>query len=210
MLAALVEPLSVAWHAVDMSPFKPGDSVLVLGGGPIGLAVRISTPLPARDSKPLTLPQLVQVLKAREAGIIIVSEVASRRKQFAHSFGADHILDPTKDDIITKVRDICDGAGAHVAFDAAGVQSGLEQAVLSIRARGTLVNVAIWPKPASIIPNQFVFRERRYIGVATFVQGDFQNVIDAIASGMEPRDLFHDKLLKSSRLRIAKADTCVI
>ena len=70
-----------------------------------------------------------------------------------------------------------------MAFDAAGVQTGLEQAVLAIRARGTLVNVAIWAKPASIIPNQFVFRERRYIGVATFVQGDFQNVIDAIASG---------------------------
>lgn len=36
---ALVEPLAVAWHAVSASPLKEGDKVLVLGGGPIGLAV---------------------------------------------------------------------------------------------------------------------------------------------------------------------------
>ncbi|RAH42009.1 uncharacterized protein BO95DRAFT_456190 [Aspergillus brunneoviolaceus CBS 621.78] len=37
--AALIEPLAVAWHAVNISPFKPGDSVLVLGGGPVGIGI---------------------------------------------------------------------------------------------------------------------------------------------------------------------------
>lgn len=41
-IGALVEPLAVAWHAVSTSPFKDGDSVLVLGGGPIGLSVILS------------------------------------------------------------------------------------------------------------------------------------------------------------------------
>lgn len=161
---ALIEPLAVAWHAVNMSPYKKGDSVLILGGGPIGLAV-------------------VQTLKVKGCDKIIVSEVAPRRKEFAKQFGAHYVLDPTKDDIVARVREICDGQGANVAFDAAGVQAGLDQAILAIRARGTLVNIAVWEKAASIHPNSLVFRERRYMGVATYVQGDFQDVIDAIASG---------------------------
>ena len=161
---ALVEPLAVAWHAVNISPLKKGDSVLILGGGPIGLAV-------------------VQALKAKGADRIIVSEMAPRRKEFAKHFGADYVLDPTKDDIIARVREICDGKGANLAFDAAGVQPGLDQAVLAVRARGTLVNIAVWAKPATIVPNHFTFRERHYMGITTYVKGDFQEVIDAIASG---------------------------
>ena len=164
MDAALVEPLAVAWHAVNMSPFKVGDSVLILGGGPIGLAV-------------------VQVLVAKGAEKIIVSEVASRRREFAKQFGAHYVLDPIKDDIVPKVRELCDGSGVNVAFDAAGVQVGLDQAVQAIRARGSLVNIALWEGQATITPNRFCFRERKYIGVAAFQDGDFQNVIDAIASG---------------------------
>ena len=156
--------MAVAWHAIKISPFKKGDSVLILGGGPIGLAV-------------------IQALKARGAEKIIVSEMAPRRKQFAKDFGAHYVLDPSEDDIVSRVREICDGYGANVAFDAAGVQAGLDQAVQAIRARGTLVNIAIWEKTATLTPNWFNFREKTYIGVATYQEGDFQEVIDAIASG---------------------------
>ena len=160
-----MEPIAVAWHAINISPFKKGDSVLVLGGGPIGQAV-------------------VQCLVARGAGKIIVSEVAPRRKAFAKQFGAHYVLDPSKDDIVARVREICDGQGAHVAFDAAGVQSGLDQAIQAIRARGTLVNIAIWEKTATITPNWLCFRERNYMGVATYQAGDFQDVLDALSSGV--------------------------
>lgn len=159
-----MEPLAVAWHAVNMSPYKKGDSVLILGGGPIGLAV-------------------IQCLKVKGCDKIIVSEVAPRRKEFAEQFGAHYVLDPTKENIVARVREICGGQGTNVAFDAAGVQAGLDQAILAIRARGTLVNIAVWEKAVLLQPNDLVFRERRYMGVATYVEGDFQAVIDAIASG---------------------------
>ena len=164
MSPALIEPLAVAWHAVKTSPFKKGDSVLILGGGPIGLAV-------------------IQVLVAKGAEKIIVSEVTPRRREFARQFGAHYVLDPIKDDIVERVRQLCDGSGVNVAFDAAGVQAGLDQAIQAIRFRGTLVNIAIWEKTATITPNSLVFRERRYIGVATYHDGDFYDVIDAIAAG---------------------------
>ena len=160
----MVEPLAVAWHAINISPFKKGDSVLILGGGPIGLAV-------------------IQALRARGAGKIIMSEIAPRRKDFAKQFGAHYVLDPSKDDVVARVREITDGYGVNVAFDAAGVQAGLNQAIQALRARGTLVNIAIWEKTAIITPNWLCFREKKYIGVATYQEGDFQAVIDALASG---------------------------
>lgn len=163
-IPALVEPIAVAWHSINTSPFKKGDKVLVLGGGPIGLAV-------------------IQCLKAKGAGTIIASEVAPRRKDFAKKFGAQHVLDPTQDDVVTRVKEICGGVGADLAFDAAGVQAGLNQALKAIRARGTLVNIAVWEKPAQLQVNDLVFRERKYVGVATYVAGDFRDVLDAIATG---------------------------
>ena len=147
-----------------MSPFKEGDSVLILGGGPIGLAV-------------------VQALVAKGAEKIIVSEVAPNRREFAKQFGAHHVIDPVRDDVVAKVFEICDGRGVNVAFDAAGVQAGLDKAVLAVRPRGTLVNIAVWERPISFNPNNLTFRERNYMGVATYVKGDFQEVINAIASG---------------------------
>ncbi len=161
---ALVEPLAVGWHAVNISPFKPTDSVLVLGGGPIGLAV-------------------VQALRARGCPQIFVSEVSAMRKQYASDFGAHIVLDPTKEDIVARCRELCGGSGVHVAFDCAGVQQGMDQAILAVRARGTLVNIAIWDKHVKLWPNDFNFRERGYMGVATYVKGDYEEVIKAISDG---------------------------
>lgn len=98
---ALVEPLAVGWHAVKISPFRKGDSVLVLGGGPIGLCV-------------------IQALKAKGAQTIIVSEMAQRRKEFAKHFGATAVLDPTEEDVAARCRELSDGEGVHVVFDCAG------------------------------------------------------------------------------------------
>lgn len=55
--------------------------------------------------------------------------------------------------------------------------------IAALRARGILVDIAIWEKTAIIIPNRLVFREKKYMGIVTYQEGDFQNVIDSIASG---------------------------
>ena len=75
------------------------------------------------------------------------------------------------------------GPGADVAFDAAGVQVGLDTAMKAIRARGTLVNIAIWEKRATLEMNELVFRERIYMGSATYSRKDFKDVIKAISLG---------------------------
>ncbi|EXJ75231.1 uncharacterized protein A1O5_01927 [Cladophialophora psammophila CBS 110553] len=167
-VGALIEPLAVGWHAVDISPYKEGDSVLVLGGGPIGLAV-------------------VQALVGKGCKTIIVSEVSGRRREFAKQFGAHHVIDPVKADVVEEVERLTNGEGADVGFDAAGVQVAVDTAFKAIKARGTLVNIAVWEKRATLQMNDIVFRERGYMGVATYALGDFEAVIKAISSGaMKP------------------------
>lgn len=71
----------MAWHAVKVSSSRKGDSALVIGGDPIGIAV-------------------VQILKLSGAKNIIVSEVPKSRRKFTLDFGAQTILNPTKDNIV--------------------------------------------------------------------------------------------------------------
>ena len=142
-VGALVEPLSVGWHAVDVSPIREGDAVLVFGAGPIGLSV-------------------VQCVKARGATTIIVAEVARQRQEFARHFGATHILDPRSEDVVKEAKRICGGNGPAIAFDCAGVAASLKSATLAVKARGTIVNVAIWEKEVPFQPNNIVFGEKTY------------------------------------------------
>ena len=175
-VGALVEPLAVGWHAVKISPFKKGDSVLILGGGPIGIAT-------------------ILALKAKGATNIIVSEVSTKRQEFAKTFGADYIIDPTKEDVPKRCKELTENKGVHVVYDCAGVQAALNQAVHATRPRGCIVNIAIWEKPCTITPNDFNFKERMYMGIATYEIGDFQEVIDAISSGsMKPEGMITGRI----------------
>ncbi|KAF1916963.1 sorbitol dehydrogenase [Ampelomyces quisqualis] len=170
-IGALVEPLAVGWHAVKLSPFQRGASCLVLGGGPIGIST-------------------ILALKAKGCDNILVSEPSPTRQAFARNFGAHHIIDPTTTDLVQRTRALTAGKGAHIVFDCAGVQAALNQAVHATRARGTIVNIAIWERPCSINTNDFNFKERTYMGVATYAVGDFKEVLDALADGrLRPADM---------------------
>ncbi|KAK4988882.1 hypothetical protein LTR50_003616 [Elasticomyces elasticus] len=178
-IGALVEPLSVAWHAVSASPLAQtrNASVLVLGGGPIGLAV-------------------VQCLLARGAGKVIVSEVAAQRQSFARDFGAHHVLDPRADDVVAASKDLCGGEdGPDIVFDCAGVPASLETACRAVRARGTVVNVAIWEKAVPFNPNMLVFREAKYLAVLGYQRRDFEAVIEALSAGkLKPERMITRKI----------------
>lgn len=166
LVIALVEPLSVAWHAVSRSPLQEDDTVLIVGAGPIGLAI-------------------VQVLKARKIKTIIVVEISEKRRQFATSFGATHALNPKEVDAVAEIRALTGSVrGVSVAFECSGVQAGLDTALAGTRVRGTTVIVSLWEeKPSIDVFVNAVLGEKYITGAAIYDDDDFHAVIEAIASG---------------------------
>lgn len=163
--AALVEPLSVGFHAIRQSGIVIKDcSALVLGAGPIGLAV-------------------VQGLAVKGAKYIMVSEPSESKRRLAMKFGATHTFNPMEKDVATECHAIDEGEGVHVAFDCVGKQITLDQAVASTGSGAAIVNIAIWGGQASISPNAFALGEKKFVGTAVYTDDDFQEVIDAISSG---------------------------
>ncbi|KAI0819876.1 alcohol dehydrogenase GroES domain protein [Trametes gibbosa] len=126
-IGAMMEPLSIVWHAVKRSGFKKGDTVLIIGGGPIGLLA-------------------LRVVKAFGASWIGLSEPALKRRELASQNGATAVFDPTSKavDVPSEVLKATSGRGADVVFDCAGAQPTLDTAFLAVRPRGSIMNVAIW------------------------------------------------------------------
>ncbi|MEV7636579.1 2,3-butanediol dehydrogenase [Pseudarthrobacter enclensis] len=161
--AALIEPLSVAHHAVERSGVKAGDVALVGGSGPIGLLT-------------------AAVLKGMGVTTII-SELTQARKEKATSSGvADHVLDPSKEDVPARVRELTGGAGADVAFECAGVNAVLDTMLDAVRPGAVVVNVSIWGAPATIDMQKLVLKEIDLRGTIAYVR-DHPAVIRMVQEG---------------------------
>lgn len=170
-IGALIEPIAISWHAVRMSGFQKGQTALVIGAGPIGLAA-------------------ILALQGHSAGKIIVTEPGHLRRQQARDLGADHVLDPTKfsttGDLVATITQLSPPyfEGVDVSFDCGGVQETLDTALNSLRLGGTAVNLAVWPQQQAVIfPMDLTVRERKYMGSMGFCSQDMDQVINAFATG---------------------------
>jgi (R,R)-butanediol dehydrogenase/meso-butanediol dehydrogenase/diacetyl reductase len=112
--AALIEPLSVAHHAVARSGAKAGDVALVGGSGPIGLLT-------------------AAVLKGMGVTTIISELTQARKEKAVSSRVADHVLDPSQEDVPARVLELTGGTGADVAFECAGVNAVLDTMLDAVR-----------------------------------------------------------------------------
>lgn len=162
-VGALIEPLAVAYHAVKLSRIQPGQTALVFGAGPIGLVTTAA-------------------LRAVGVEEIVVVEPAAVRKAKAPGAGADHVLDPTTTDVRAEVLELTKGRGADVSFECAGIDAALKSAILSTRAGGTVVNVAIWGHEAQVSMNDLVFNEVNILGSLAYAN-DHPATIEMVTSG---------------------------
>lgn len=167
-VAALVEPLSVAWHAARLAEFKVGSNALVLGSGPIGLA-------------------MILALKGMKAGKIVVSEPAKLRRELAEKLNVV-VFNPTHtraQNAIEKLKELSPkDHGFDYTFDCSGVQDTFNAAVKAACIQGHIVNVAIWgPKPVAFHPMDMTYGEKKLTGTMGYVTRDFEEVVDAIDKG---------------------------
>lgn len=173
---ALVEPLSVSLRAVRLAEATPDDTVLVLGGGMIGLGV-------------------ARFLKLGGAGRIVLSDPSALRREAALKLGVDIVIDPLTQDVTTEMRALTGpggmglGARVDVVIDAAGVAAGFKDALKSVRHGGTLVLAAMYGAKIEIVPDRIVEKELNVRGSFAY-KDEFPQVIEALASGQIDPELF--------------------
>lgn len=161
-LAALVEPLAVACHDVRRAEVKPGDRVVVNGGGPIGMLIAMT---------------------AREAGAdVTISEINEARLQLAHSLGFK-ALNPLREDLVSKIRGETGGSGADIVFEVSGSEAGAKVITELARPRGTIVVVAIYAKPVPVDLHKFFWKELRMLGARVYEASDYEKAIRLISNG---------------------------
>lgn len=110
---------------------RPGDTVVIVGAGPIGLAAVITARLLSPSH-------------------IVVVDPAPGRREAAAAFGADFQLDPGVDDVAGRIRELTDGLGADVTVEAVGIPQTFESCVELVRPGGHVANVGVHGAPATL------------------------------------------------------------
>lgn len=159
--AALIEPMSVALHSLRVGSFEIGQSAVVAGAGPIGLAT-------------------VECLKAAGAKLVIVVQRKSIRQQYAIRSGADYVLDPNEVDVVAEIKKLTGGIGADVAFETTGSEQCYKLALDGIKFAGTLVVTSIWEGDIKYNPNSIVMSEKKTVGSICYCN-DFPSTIAMMA-----------------------------
>ncbi|TFF84444.1 alcohol dehydrogenase [Candidatus Thorarchaeota archaeon] len=118
--AALTEPLACVVHGIEEAGIRLGDTVVVIGAGPIG-------------------QMMLMLAKKSGASTVIASDLAELRREMALRAGADHVINPNETDPVATVKEITQGYGADVVIEAVGLRKTWEQAVDMTRDAGTTV-----------------------------------------------------------------------
>jgi L-iditol 2-dehydrogenase len=161
--AAMVEPLSVAVHAVALSDIAKGSTALVVGAGMIGLLV-------------------LQALKEAGCSQIIVSDIDDTRLKLARDLGATATVNAKTSDAIAEVKKLTKGAGVDTALEAVGSTPTIKAAIESVKRGGTVTLIGNISPTAEIPLQAVVSRQIRLQGSAAS-SGEYPQAIDLIARG---------------------------
>lgn len=160
--ACLTEPLAVGFHAVSKADLTPGDTVAVVGFGPIGAAAALAA--------------------AMTGARVIIVEPLAKRQVYAETLGFSDVIDPSTADLRGEVRSLTNDLGADAVIDCTGKQMVVPQSLELTRRGGTLVVAGLGEAPASLDFNRIVLFERRVLGSLGY-RHDLPRVLDLMATG---------------------------
>jgi len=173
--ACLAEPLACVWHAFEKTNVVPGESVAILGAGPIGLL-------------------FLMLFKTAGAGRVFVIEPTDFRRQTAERLGAD-VINPKSEDAAAEVKAIT-RIGVDVAVDAAG--SLLPEALNLVRRGGRVILFGV-NQNAERSLNQYAITRYEASVIGSFIQ---RTAFPKVARILEAGTLQVEKLI-THRLRLA-------
>lgn len=188
--AALTEPCCVAYNAVCMnSRLRPGDTVAVIGPGPIGLLC-------------------ATMAKLSGAGHLVVIGIPAdaSRLEIAKRIGAETALGAHGEDILEWVKNLDDGYGVDLVIDAAGVSASLKLALDIVRPGGQITKVGWGPQPLNFSLDQLVQKAITLQGSFSHNWPIWEKVISLISSGRIDLDLILNRISSLSEWRDAFED----
>jgi threonine dehydrogenase-like Zn-dependent dehydrogenase len=170
--AALTEPIACALSAIERAKVKPGDTVAILGAGPIGI-------------------EFLQVLKNYPIERIVITDITEKRVEIAEKMGDSiksvdvNVVNSRKENPIEAIRKITGGKGADVIIDAAPSTIALEQAMEMVRPAGTVLVFAILPMTSkvSFSPYPFVWQHVNLLGHFTYCHDTWNPAINLLYNG---------------------------
>lgn len=143
---SLIEPLSVAVHAVRRADIKLNESVLIIGAGAIGLLI-------------------TAVCKLNGAGEIIVVDYAKNRLELAKEYGATHTVYPPEENLSEIIDKITNSKGVDKSFECVGRESTFVDAIMNIKKNGLATIIGIFEEPEIKIPaTRFITHEIKVQG----------------------------------------------
>lgn len=161
--AALIEPFAISAHAVRRAAIQPGDRLLVVGAGPIGLGA-------------------AAIAHAEGAQVVVADTSPARREHVARCLGVP-TLDPSADDFSAQLRAQCGGALAQKVIDATGNAQAMNNTVNLIRHGGTIVFVGLHKGELCFSDPEFHKKETTMMGSRNATAEDFAKVGRLMAEG---------------------------
>jgi L-iditol 2-dehydrogenase len=161
--AALVEPVSVAVHAVNLLDIEPGFSAVVVGTGMIGLLV-------------------VQALKVAGCTQVIAVDVDDDKLDLASELGASESLNANAVDVAASVKQLTGGAGADVVVEVVGRTQPLQTAIECVRLGGQVGLVGNLERIVDLPLQKVVTRELKLVG-SCGSSGEYPRCIELMTSG---------------------------
>jgi L-iditol 2-dehydrogenase len=161
--AALIEPLAVAMHAVDITPRSLMDRVVIVGAGTIGLLTLLAVRLGG-------------------AGQVIVTDRSAHRLAVARRLGADEAIDVTVTDPVARILEATAGRGADVVFEAVGVSATVQQSLAVARLGGAITWIGNSEPRVELGMQDLVTRELTLRGAYGSVD-EFERAAAALAEG---------------------------
>lgn len=159
--AALTEPLAVGMHAVAKAAITPGESAVVVGCGPVGLAV-------------------IAALRMAGVEVIVASDFSPARRALAAGLGATEVVDPNEEPVVEAWRRV-DGRRTLVAFEAVGVPGTIQQLLRDLPPASRVTVVGVCMEPDTVSPFYAIAKELSLQFVLAYNPAEFADSLRAIA-----------------------------
>ncbi len=164
--AAVTEPLACVLHGVEETRVKLGDTVAIIGAGPIGLLHLLT-------------------VKKMGASKVIISDMVDERLQLAQKLGADETINTKQEGTVEQTRKLTSDHGADVVIEAIGTPATWEQALKMVRKGGTVLEFGGCPPRTEIkvSTEQLHYGETTILGAFHTTPTHFKKALNLIASG---------------------------